>query len=65
VRIRKVFSLILKDPSGAVELVRRLGELKYDMEAEVRGSRVILEIKGSREEVKRAREEMENILREG
>jgi hypothetical protein len=65
VRVRKVFSLILKDPSGAVELVRRLGELEYDMEAEVRGARVTIEIRGSREEVKRVREEMEGILREG
>jgi hypothetical protein len=35
------------------------------MEAEVRGARVTIEIRGSREEVKRVREEMEGILREG
>jgi hypothetical protein len=63
VRVRKI-SLILKDSPGAVELVRRLGELEHDLEAEVRGTHVTIQIKGSREEVERAREEVEEILRQ-
>ncbi|TDA33629.1 MAG: hypothetical protein DSO04_00270 [Hadesarchaea archaeon] len=63
VRVRKI-CLVLKDPSGAVELVQRLGELECDLEAEVRGSHVTIQLKGSPEEVNRARGEVEEILRE-
>lgn len=59
VKVRRV----LRDPSKAVEFMHRLGGLRYEMEAEVRGSHVTIQIRGSREEIRRAREEIEEVLR--
>ncbi|MEM2866660.1 MAG: hypothetical protein QXM46_01210 [Candidatus Hadarchaeales archaeon] len=62
-RVRRVFTLVLKDSSKAVEFMRRLAELEYEMEAEMRGTHVTIGIKGSKEEIKRAREEIGEMLR--
>jgi len=63
VKTKRVFSMVLKDPSEAVEFMQRLGELNYEMEAEVRGVHVTLGIRGSKEEIKRAREEIGKMLK--
>ncbi len=63
VRVRRVFTLVLRDPSKAVEFMRMLGGLEYEMEAEARGTHVTVGIRGSREEIRRAREEIGEMLR--
>lgn len=64
-RVRRVLSLVFEDPSEAVEFLQELGELGYEMEAELRGVRMTLGIKGSKEEIKKAREEIRRMLKAG
>jgi len=64
-RVKRVFSTVVRDQAEAIELMRRLEGLECEMEAKVRGRHLTLTIKGSKERVRRAGEEVRGLLRRG
>jgi len=60
---KKVLSFKLPNSQSAVEVMRRLGELRANLEAEAKLNRIVLTIHGPSSEIKKVSREVREIIK--